>query len=512
MDGRYGCVTDDGLILVARQDEARAVDAHAIGTCRVPGQVLMENAGLRAAMLFMARLGDVPGRAVVLCGPGNNGGDGYVIARHLRDHGWRVEAIATAPPRDGSDAARAAELWQTTGGVSEPIGPRLTARHRHLLNHATLIVDALFGTGLSRAPDATTQDLIDAANAAPHALRCAVDIPSGLDGALGLAYGSPLRAALTATFGLLKQGLLTSAGPDLAGDVVALPIGWPLMSVTAIGPTLRRPLPAWVASYLPRRDPSGHKGTSGHVAVIGGSAGKEGAAILAARGALRAGCGLVTWVRREPPVDRPPEVMAEDPFNSDDLRATIASRATVLLIGPGLGQGPDTAQLIAAAIADPRPTVFDADALDATALVPLATATGQIVLTPHPLEAARLLGMTTAEIQADRVLAAETISARYSAVCVLKGRNTVVSAPNEPTFILDITAPALSTGGTGDVLAGVIASLMAQGLTAHTAAVVGAEVHGRAGREAPTDRGIFASEIADRVPTVISELIAGWAT
>lgn len=509
MDPERGCVEADGLALIGTPDEVRAMDRHAIDIVGVPGQVLMELAGAQAAARMMARAGQLQGRAVVLAGPGNNGGDGYVVARHLRDHGWKVVLIATAPPRDGTDAALAAALFAASGGVVEPLGPKLMARHRHALNHANLIVDALFGTGLSRPLPPPVSDLVAAANEAPHAQRVALDVPSGLDAGSGVAFAPTFAAHLTITFGLLKTGLLVGAGPDVAGELVAVPIGWPLASVSAIGAACRRPTPAWVAARIPRRDPSGHKGTSGHVGIIGGSAGTEGAALLAARGALRTGAGLVTWATRAPSLDRPPEVMTFQPFSGPT--SALPPRPDVLVVGPGLGLTPDAAALLDRVAADPRPRVLDADALqpDAGRL-----SAGRVaVLTPHPREAGRLLGCETGAIQADRVGAARRLADTFSAAVVLKGRNPVVAAPGHPPFILDITAPALSAGGTGDVLAGVIAALLAQGLSAFEAAVVGAELHGAAGREAGlgrADRGALASEIADAFPQVIAGLLAGW--
>ncbi len=517
MDPERGCLEADGLVLVGTPDEVRAIDRHAIEVIGIPGQLLMELAGQAAATRMMARVGNVAGRAVVLAGPGNNGGDGYVVARHLRDHGWKVTLIATAPPREGSDAARAAAVFEAAGGAAEPLGQKLMARHRHALSHAGLIVDALFGTGLARALPPTVTDLLDAANAAPHALRVALDVPSGLDAGSGAASPSAFEAHLTITFGLLKTGLLTGAGPALSGEVVAVPIGWPALSVAAIGARCRRPTPGWVARRLPRRDPAGHKGTSGHVAVIGGAEGTEGAALLAARGALRTGAGLVTWVARAPSLERPPEVMTFNPFPPVGDRTaggqppTLPARADVLVVGPGLGRGADADALLACVAADRRPRVLDADALqpDTRRLSEGRAA----VLTPHPREAGRLLETSTEAIEADRVAAAEALASRFDAVVVLKGRNPVVAAPGRPPCILDITAPALSAGGTGDVLAGIIGALLAQGLPPFEAAVVGAELHGTAGREAglgQADRGALASEIADRIPGVIAALLAGW--
>jgi hydroxyethylthiazole kinase-like uncharacterized protein yjeF len=546
-DPRHGVIDSAGCVVVATGGVARAIDAHAIATAAMPSRLLMELAGARAAAALLERLGGAaagPGRVVVLCGGGNNGGDGYVVARHLHEAGWHATVIAAAPPAT-ADAAANAALFEALGSPDASLvrAEALDSAGLEALAQGpwNLVVDALLGTGLRRAPSGELARCLEAFGATRggrqhnRPLHVALDVPSGLDADLGAAFAPAFRADLTLTFGVLKAGLLLRDGPELAGEVQGVPIGWPMASVAAFTTPesgtlqgwgsdahaapgassvtrrpLRRPLPAWLVGELPARLPDGHKGRYGHVAVVGGLDGTEGAALLACRGALRAGAGLCTRVGGLGALDFP-EVMTWRPTAESPL----PPRATVLVVGPGLGRSAEAASLLAACAADPRPRVLDADALTPEALVALAPRGVQAVLTPHPREAARLLETTVEAVVADRVSAAEAIARRYGVVALVKGRNPVVAGRDGgPTFILDVTAPALSAGGTGDVLAGVIGALMAQGVSPLEAAVLGAELHGRAGVVAGLeagDRGVLASEIADRIPGVIASLLAGWA-
>ncbi len=526
-----------GLELVGTPDEVRRMDEAAIATWGIDGRVLMELAGAAATRSIRERLGGLAGKAVVLCGAGNNGGDGYVVARHLLGAGFFVRVIATGTPELGSDAEVNHRIWQALVLAAGDGSPRAehrvaergaTARMRHWLGHANVVVDALFGTGLTRAVDGVAAELIEAANEARHGLKVALDLPSGLHGGTGQVLGQAFRADLTVTFGLLKRGLLLRDGPALSGEVEVVDIGWPRPAIDAVPTKLRRATEAAMARLVPKRQAEGHKGTFGHVGVIGGSAGLEGAAVLAARGAMRSGAGLVTWaavrddddagpttgpgdqaLERSPdqPIAPPPELMRLS-IAANELPA----RATVLVVGPGLGKSEAAKLAVATSWEDRRPAVFDADALNLLAeagLVPLA-GQGVRVLTPHPLEAARLLETTAETIQADRVGAAERLAARFAGVIiVLKGARTLVAQAGEATVLIDLSEPTLAVGGTGDVLAGLIGGLMAQGVGAREAALCGVWVHGHAGREAGLDRGqrgAFASEIADVIPTVMSHL------
>ncbi len=508
---------DDGFFWLARAAEARAMDAATIdgsglgdASLGMPGRVLMELAGSGTARLVRDRAGRQAGKAVVLCGAGNNGGDGYVIARHLADAGWTVRCLALCEPADLSgDAAPNAVQFLAMGGEVRVVRGSPTERMRNWLQHANVVVDALFGTGLTRSVEGPAAELIGLANAASHGLKVAVDVPSGVAADSGAVLTVAFRADLTATYGLEKVGLRLHPGAALAGEVQVVPIGLPRSVVVSVGASARLVDASVVAQRLPERRRDGHKGTFGHVGVVGGLAGKEGAAILATLGALRGGAGLVTWNRPEPEaamVLRPTEVMAHD------SRARLDPRSEVLCVGPGLGTDDVARELLALALGSGRPLVLDADALNIVASSG-APVPGGAVLTPHPAEASRLLGVATEDVQAARLDAAEELARQTGATIVLKGASTLIASEDAPTALVPSSEPTLATGGTGDVLAGLVAALLGQGLAARDAALVGVWVHARAGAMAGAGRGhqgSLASEIADHIPLAVGELRSGW--
>ncbi len=523
-----------GRALVGRAAEVRAMDAATIDAAErgagLPGEVLMELAGAGVARLIQERAAGRPLRVVVLCGGGNNGGDGYVIARHLADayppgmgEGGDAPVVCVTPSDTAKlrgDAALNHQRWLARGGRvvearSAEGGSVWEPEVRALLDRADVVVDALFGTGLARPVAGGAGTLIRWANEA-RATRVAVDLPSGVAADTGEVLGGlAFRADLTGTFGVLKPGLLLPPGATHAGDVHVVSIGLPRPFVDAAEPSARWLDEPAAARLVPPRPRAAHKGTFGHVGVVGGYQGKEGAAQLAARGALRAGAGLATWARPEGPglAGRAPEVMAFAVTES----APLPPRPTVLVVGPGLGLDEAAQAALAAARADGRPLVVDADALTLLGRGggPAFSPARPVVLTPHPAEAGRLLGSSTQDVQRDRLAAARAIAARWGAVCVLKGAGTVVASPGEgePVTLVTEGDPSLSTGGTGDVLAGIVGSLLAQGLRAREAGELGAWVHGRAGAVAGAgqgQRGVFASEVADGVPQVLADLVLGW--
>ncbi|MGQ9780253.1 MAG: NAD(P)H-hydrate dehydratase [Bacillota bacterium] len=500
--------------------EMAALDAAARDEYGLPGLLLMENAGREVAGAIEARYGS-PLRVAVVCGPGNNGGDGLVAARHLCLRGHAVEVWLLAE----EEAYRGDALvnLKAARAIGLPLRrvPEEEEALREALRRHDVIVDACFGTGFSGAPRPQAAAAIRAMNGAGRPV-VAVDIPSGVEADTGAVRGEAVRAVLTVTFALPKLGCLLYPGAACCGELVVVPISLPL---GAMAEKLRRRLSqeAEVAALLPDRPKDAHKGLAGRVLGIGGSPGLTGAPFLAARGALRAGAGLVTVLLPAglPWVEKPAEVMLATlpagpeggfaPEAAEALGPWLA-RADVLAFGPGLGQGPGARALLATVAARWRgPLILDADGLNllAGALELVSGEHGPWVLTPHPGEMARLVGTTVAEVQADRVGHAERQAAAWRAVVVLKGVPTVVAEPDGRTWLNPTGHPAMATGGMGDVLTGVIAGLAAQGMDPAAAAVAGVYLHGLAGEIAAAARGgvgILAGEVADAVPAAMGKV------
>lgn len=442
-----------------------------------PGPELMEHAGRAVARAIRARLR--PCRTLVLCGPGNNGGDGYVIARLLAQQGWPVTVAALTPPRPGSDAAGAAASWR---GPVVAFGP-------HEASRAALVVDAVFGAGLSRDVDLRVAETLSAASRV-----VAVDVPSGVDGATGATRGFAPQAMLTVTFFRLKPGHLLLPGRRLCGELVLADIGLPEAVLRQIRPDCRINLPAlW---RLPAPSPGGHKYDRGHVTILGGAT-MTGAARLAAEAARRAGAGMLTIAA---PVNADlyragaPGVLVDEQPLETLLRD---SRRNVWVCGPGLGVAAAGAAL-PVLLGSGRKVVADADAFTACAGDPAALR-GAAVLTPHEGEFARVFG----PVGGDRVAAARAAARATGAVLLLKGADTVVAAPDGQAVINASAPPWLATAGAGDVLAGLIAGLMAQGMPPFDAAAAGAWLHGRAASLAGP--GMLAEDIAPRIVKAIAE-------
>ncbi len=500
------------MIAVLTRDQARAFDARAIRECGVPGVVLMENAGRGAADVLERELlgGEARGKQIgVVCGVGNNGGDGFVIARHLALRGATVQvALVGDPARCRGDAAIARGAWLGTGGV---IGTAPEA-----LSECDVLVDALFGTGLDREVTGEQAAAIAFLNGSAAPVF-ALDLPSGLDADTGTTLGACVNARVTVTFAHSKCGLLTPSGAARAGRVFVVDIGVPAALVVGAGHE------AWLMSdqdaraWLPARAAGSHKHGAGHVGVLAGSSGKPGAAMLAASGALRAGAGLatiVTWPEVAAALElRALEIMVsridEADVEASVDRAVAGKRA--LVIGPAFGLGDAAHRAVSRAVnAFEGVAVLDADALTLFAGRPqvLASSCARLVLTPHAGEAARLLGVTSAQVEADRFGAVRELAAAAGCVVLLKGAHTLIADARGRVAVSRVVCPALATAGSGDVLAGIIAGLGC-GLGAFEAACAGALIHGKAGEAAGVDRGLLASEIADLVPRAIRALSAG---
>ena len=456
----------------------------------------MDRAGAGAFRALVRRWPEAR-RVTVVCGVGNNGGDGFVIARRAREAGRGVRVFVVGDPgRLGRDASAMLEAMRGAGVRWEPFAASAALEG--------VVVDALFGTGLSRPAAGAAASAIDAMNAA-QAPVLAVDVPSGLDPDTGSVRGRAVRASLTVTFIAPKRGLLTGAGPDHAGRVECDPLGVP--------PALQGRVPTAVERLdydaLPEhpclgpRPRGAHKGDHGHVLVVGGERGFAGAVRLAAEAAARVGAGLVSVATRAAHAASVsaarPEIMSRG-VEDEAAFAALAERATVVAVGPGLGQGSWGERTFASALGcAPRLLVVDADGLNHLAAAGRsAPRRDDWVLTPHPGEAARLLGATVAEVQADRFAAAAAIRDRYGGVCVLKGAGTLVAAGDRPIGVCVNGNPGMGTGGTGDVLTGVIAGLAAQGAAPADAAALGVCIHGKAGdrgARAGGERGLLAGDL-----------------
>jgi ADP-dependent NAD(P)H-hydrate dehydratase / NAD(P)H-hydrate epimerase len=495
-------------------EEMRALDRWAIEHEGVPSLELMERAGGEVARAITQLSPDGPVR--VVCGRGNNGGDGLVVARLLRAHGLETEALLLFPPDDLSRDARA-NLGRTE---AREVAARAL---REALAGSALVVDAILGTGFSGSPRPPLDVAIEAINGA-EASVVAIDVPSGVDASTGEVEGACVRADLTVTFHGHKLGLWVSPGKVHAGRVEAVDIGIPPDG------TDRPPMPAAgligpaVLDLPPRRVPEGNKFKSGSALVIGGSTGLTGAVCMACEGAMRAGAG---WVRAAVPASlneifevKLTEVMSIPlPDRNGHLLDEAAGpvleaveRADAVVLGPGLGREQGSFALAQALVERiERPLLVDADGLNALAAARLAPAgrrTSPMVLTPHAGELGRLLGKSSAEIEARRLASAREAAERTGAVVVLKGDDTLVVGPGAAggLAVNPGGSPALATAGTGDVLSGVIAAFVARGLDVFEAACAGVYVHAEAGREAATRRGaesVIAGDVIDALPAAL---------
>ncbi len=503
------------MIPVLSRAQMRAFDACATGACAVPSLVLMENAGRGVADVIGRELG--VRRVVVVCGVGNNGGDGFVVARHLLARGYAVDVHCAAPVVKLVGDARAnhdavAGLGVPIEEVGEDLGPLRAAFSR-----ADVVVDALFGTGLDRPVVGVHAAVIEAINHSGKPI-VSVDVPSGLDADTGAPLGATVRAAMTVTFALHKLGLLTPSGAALAGRVHLVDLGVPSSLVDRVGHSALLLESSDVARAFSPRKVSAHKGSAGHVAVFAGSRGKAGAALMSARAALRAGAGVVTvatWPESADAIEgRLVEAMTAR-LERDDLVASVdrvlaGKRAVV--VGPGFGTDDDARAVVEHILESWQgPSVVDADALALFEGRPeiFASSRGAAVLTPHPGELGKLLSTGAAEVEADRFGAIATAVARARSVVVLKGAHTLVGAPDERTVINGSGNPALATAGPGDVLSGILGALVCM-LDPFEAAWTAVHLHGLAAdlwREAHADRGLLAHEIADHVPGAMAALV-----
>lgn len=457
-----------------RAAQVRELDRIAIEVHGISGYTLMGRAGEAAFELLRQRW--AARRIVVVCGGGNNGGDGYVVGRLAHQHGLDTRILTLADPEGLHGDAQTA--WWNARSTGVPIMPFSA----DALNGADLLVDAILGTGLEREISGAWREAILAMNGHPADIL-ALDIPSGLHADTGVILGAAIRAAATITFIGLKQGLFTGQGPACCGDISFNHLDAPPEIYSAIHPASWRYVGEDLAALLPKRSRSAHKGHFGHVLVVGGDLGMAGAARMTGEAAARCGAGLVSVATRDAHASLQAAVRPELMFHgveSAEALAPLLDRATVVAVGPGLGRDDWGRMLLKAVFASEKPLVVDADGLNLLAIEP--TFRDNWILTPHPGEAARLLKMTPAEVEADRFTAVEDLALRFGGVAVLKGAGSLIAGRAEGSVALCATGnPGMAGGGMGDVLTGVIAALLAQSLPPLAAAQTGVYLHGRAG-------------------------------
>ncbi len=487
-----------------RAQQVRELDRVAIEEQGIPGRLLMQRAGAAAFELLNRRWPDAR-NLVVLCGIGNNGGDGYVVARLAMERGMGVRLLQLGDPkRLTGDALEAANAFVAAGGEVVPfeIIPPV----------ADVIVDGVFGTGLEREVGGIWRDALEQANLHPAPIL-ALDLPSGVHADTGRVLGVAIKAEATITFIGLKQGMFTADGPNCCGDILFNALAVPATVYRRQMVSARRLDWSQQVSRLDVRSRAAHKGDFGHVLVVGGGLGCPGAPRMAAEGAARCGAGLVSVATL--PEYAPllamgrPELMCRGVLDSAELEPLL-KRASVIAIGPGLGQDRWARALFAKVLQSRLPLVVDADALNLLAAEPLRRENW--VLTPHPGEAARLLNCSTAEIQEDRFKAIERLQRAYGGVVLLKGAGTLIadSSPR-PVAICSEGNPGMASGGMGDLLTGLVAGFIAQGAELEEAASMGACLHGAAADRAAEggERGMLAMDLMPQIRGLLNpEILA----
>jgi len=515
-------------VLVTTAAEMRQLDRLAIELYGIPGVLLMENAGAQVARILWQEYPDLLSRRVtVLCGRGNNGGDGFVAARYLHNNGVSVSVFIIGEPSEiRGDARVHLNMLQRAGMVPEPVQtPESAKKIGARLVHYDVLIDALLGTGLRDEVSGVFQLVVSAMNATGRPI-VAVDIPSGLSAEGGALLGDHVRADLTVTMALPKRGLLLYPAAEFVGRLVVVDIGFPA-AVREHEAVRCHVLEAQtIAAQLQTRRADTHKGSYGHVLIVAGGPGKTGAGALASLAALRTGAGLVSFalpyslnaametklteVMTIPLPESEPGVLGEEATRP--LIEWLEGKSA-LVLGPGIGTHPETVRCVHEVLRQVRiPTVLDADGLNA--LPPDPTGVGDIqaplVLTPHPGELARLRRTTTAAIQTNRLTLAQETANAWKAVVVLKGAHTVIAEPDGTLFINLTGNPGMATAGTGDVLSGMIGALLGQGYPPSLAARIAVHTHGLAGDLAAAavgERSFIAGDLVETLSRAFRQLV-----
>jgi NAD(P)H-hydrate epimerase len=476
--------------------QVRELDRRAGAELGVPSFELMSRAGAEAFRLLRERWPDA--RAIrVLCGAGNNAGDGLVLARHAHAAGLELRVLAVAPPeRLKGDAKRALDECVAAGVAIE----RFAALERQAYAEQAVVVDALLGIGADRPLAGDFAAAVGAANALGEPIL-ALDIPSGLHADTGLPLGDAIRATATVTFVGLKQGLYLGRACDYTGDIELADLGLPEVLAHDLEPALTRLALLDLVQALPPRPRSAHKGTSGRLLLVGGGPGMSGAIRLASEAALRVGAGLVYVAAHSESAaavrNGRPEAIVHAVEAASELSELI-ELADAAVVGPGLGRSDWARACLGRMLESGLPLVADADALNLVAAAPAPR--GNWAITPHPGEAARLLGSSVEQVERDRLVAVRTLAARYDAVAVLKGANTLVAAPSGAPAVCDRGNPGMASGGMGDVLAGTIGGLLVQTHDLAKSTRAGVLLHALAGDDAAAAGGQRGTLAADLMP------------
>lgn len=497
--------------LLYRSKQSQAIDHYLIEHQGYPGYDLMERAA-KAAFQCLQRIWPQRRHIAIFCGAGNNGGDGWVLARLAWADDWQVQVYSLCEPDSlHGDALQAAKDYLKLGGQWQLFD---ADQNPATLATADIIVDALLGTGIKGPPRAGFATAIELINQAQKPVL-ALDIPSGLDGDTGEAYEPTVTADHTVTFIVNKQGLFTGDAADVTGEVELAPLVDPEhtlkslpQGLLATGSLARR---EQVLQYIPKRRPTTHKGQAGHVIIAGGGPGMPGAVLMAGHSALRSGAGMSSLLTHASHaaqlITYCPELMIRGWQEADDFPVQWLNRGNVIALGPGLGQSAWSRAVFEQLITSPNKLVIDADGLNLLADACAARTWPAVserhwLLTPHPGEAARLLNCTAKEVQQDRINAALTLAERFGSVVILKGAGTVVAAPDRYFVISPGASGAMATAGMGDVLTGLCAALLAQGMPLYEAAQAAVYLHFEAAQLAAKgrSRGVLATDLLAHLP------------
>lgn len=513
---------------ITTAEEMRELDRAAIEDLGIPGLVLMENAGLRVVEIAAEMLDEVRGKKVtIVAGKGNNGGDGFVVARHLINMGADVKVLLLANIDEIKGDARVnldilLKMDQKIHTITDDKSLNIL---RIALVYSELVIDAIFGTGFKGAAEKHLGEIIEIINDTEKPV-IAIDIPSGLEANTGKVHGPCIQAVCTVTFALPKIGLMVYPGAKYVGELYIADISIPDVLIE------RYDIPRFliteehVRSLIKPRDPEGHKGTYGKVTLLGGSPGLTGAVNMASQAAVRIGAGLVTLgipmslndileaklteVTTKPLPETDNKTLGKNAFNQClDLAAT----SDVVALGPGMSTEVLTTKLVQELVQHiKKPLILDADGLNALALNKevFKKCEAPLVLTPHPGEMARLMGIELDEIKNNRINIAMQAARKFNAVIVLKGARTIVATPEGRLYVNTTGNPGMATGGSGDVLTGIIAGLVAQGLTCEEAAVAGVYIHGLAGDIAANEKGemgLIAGDMIHALPEATKTLL-----